>query len=173
MKKIFFTTITLTTTLYLLSSCKKPSSSSSPPKVSTPPYQVGQAIAAGNVAGGTYKGTMTTGNTYTLTGDFIINPGDTVLIQPGVHVCVGNGVSIIVRGVLLSLGTSSNQNYITSCSTTPIDVLWKMQVMHLATPAYSGKWTGINCGALHVPLLDIQWTHINFYRCSIYSTRTL
>ncbi len=142
-----------------LSSCKKSSSSSSENTViSTPPYQVGQAITPGNLAANHYKGTMTSGNTYTLTGDFTINYGDTVLLQSGVTVCVQPGVTIIVKGVLISLGTAAAPNYFTVCGTTKIDQVGNPPT---SDPAYAGKWTGINCDT-SCPLLDLQWTHIEF-----------
>jgi len=142
--------------LGLLPSCKKKSTETTTP--STPPFQIGQPIAAGNLAAGSYKGTMTTGNTYTLTGDFTINIGDTVLLQPGVTVCVGNGVTIIVKGTLISLGTQQKPNWFTSCGVTKID---QVGLLPASDPAFAGKWTGINCDT-SCKLLDLQWTHIEF-----------
>ena len=141
----------------LLYSCKK---SSTPEKttVSTPPFQIGQIITSGNLPAGSYKGTMQSGNTYTLTGNFTINIGDTVFMQPGSRICVGPGVTIIVKGVFISMGTQANQNWITSCSASKIDLVGNPPS---SDPAYSGIWTGINCDT-SCRLLDIQWTHIEF-----------
>ena len=157
MKKISSLVVATILAASILSSCKK---NPAPEKttVSTPPYQVGQSITPGNLAAGSYKGTMTSGNSYTLTGDFTVNAGDTVLIQSGVKVCVGNGVTIIVKGVLISLGTKAAPNWITSCGASKID-----QVGNPATgdPAYQGLWTGINCDT-SCTLCELQWTHLEF-----------
>lgn len=142
--------------LGLLPSCKKKSNETT--TQSTPPYQVGQAITPGNLAGGSYKGTMTSGNTYNLNGDFTVNFGDTVLLQPGVTVCVGNNVNITVKGVLISTGIPSKPNKFTSCSVTKID---QIGLAPGSDPAYSAKWCGINADTT-CTLLDLQWTHIEF-----------
>ncbi|HSY77528.1 MAG TPA: hypothetical protein VK890_11760, partial [Bacteroidia bacterium] len=141
----------------LMSSCKK-NSTTEKTVVSTPPFQVGQPIAPGSLSAGSYKGTMTSGNTYTLAGDFTVNKGDTVLIQSGVKVCVSNGVTIIVKGVLLSQGTQSAPNWITSCGATKIDQVGNAPS---SDPAYKGLWTGINCDT-SCTLLELQWTHLEF-----------
>lgn len=159
MKKISSVLLALGVVVCLLPSCKKKKSNETT-NTSTPPYQIGKAITPGNLSAGSYKGTMTTGNTYTLTGDFMINIGDTVLLQPGVKVCVNPGVTIIVKGVLISLGTQSNPNWFTSCTTTKID---QVGLAPASDPAYTtpGQWTGINCDT-SCTLLDLQWTHIEF-----------
>lgn len=143
----------------VLPSCKKTTKENT--TVSQPPYQIGQAITPGTLQAGSYKGTMTSGNTYTLAGDFTVNAGDTVLLQSGVKVCVGNGVTIIVKGVLISLGTQSAPNYFTSCGVTPVD---QINNNINTDPAYNngnGWWTGINCDT-SCKLLDLQWTHVEF-----------
>jgi hypothetical protein len=157
MKKISIMLMASAIVLGLMPSCKKKSTETTSP--STPPYQIGQAITPGNLAAGSYKGTMTTGNTYTLTGDpFIINAGDTLFLQPGVKVCVGAGVTIIVKGTLISMGTKAQPNWFTACGTNKID---QIGLAPGSDPAYSAKWTGINCDTT-CKLLDLQWTHIEF-----------
>jgi hypothetical protein len=146
----------------LMSSCKKKSSSSTETThLSTPPYQIGQPISPGNLGTGSYKGTMTSGNTYTLTGDFTINIGDTVLLQSGVTVCVKPGVTIIVKGALISLGTQSAPNSIEPCGITPVDQVGNNPATDPAWNGGNGTWTGINCDT-SCKLLDIQWTHIGY-----------
>ncbi len=158
MKRISFMLLASAVALALLPSCKKKSSSETTVQ-STPAYQIGQPISPGNLAAGSYKGTMTSGNTYNLTGDpFIIPAGDTVLIQKNVHVCVGPNVTIIVKGVLISLGTQQDPNWITACGTNKVDLIG---LNPNADPAYSMKWTGINCDTT-CTLLDLQWTHVEF-----------
>jgi len=158
MKKTSKILLMLAIVVGLLPSCKKNNSETT--TVSTPPFQVGQPITAGSLPAGSYKGTMTSGNTYTLTGDFTINPGDTVLLQAGVKVCVGPGVSVIVRGVLISLGTSSQPNWFTACNTTKVDQLGENPANDPAfvTP---NLWTGINCDTC-CKLCDLRWTHVEF-----------
>jgi len=153
----------------LLPSCKKNSSSTEKTTLSTPVYQIGQAITPGNLSANSYKGTMTTGNQYTLTGDFTINIGDTVLLQPGVTVCVKPGVTIIVKGVLISLGTQANPNFFTTCGVNPIDQIGNPVT---ADPAWNnglGSWTGINCDT-SCKLLDLQWTHIEYVGAAFATT---
>src|SRR6185312_9323628 len=146
----------------LLPSCKKNSSSGTEKTtLSTPPYQIGQTISPGNLGAGSYKGTMTSGNTYNLTGDFTINKGDTVLLQAGVKVCVNPGVTIIVKGTLISLGTQANQNYFTCCSVKPSDAIGGNPANDPAWNGGNGVWCGINCDT-SCRLLDLQWTHVEF-----------
>ncbi len=160
MKKISLILLSTVMAAGLLSSCKKTETTT----VSTPPFQIGQPITPGNLSSGSYKGTMTSGNTYTLTGDFTINKGDTVLLQSNVKVCVQPGVTIIVKGSLISLGTSSQPNWFTACGATKVDVPGENPTNDPAwnlTPGTSVLWTGINCDT-SCRLLDIRWTHIEF-----------
>jgi len=146
----------------LLSSCKKSTSSGNETvHLSTPPYQVGQVIQPGNVAAGNYQGTMTSGNVYKINGAFVIPRHDTVLIQPGVNVCMQPGSIIIVQGVLISLGTQANPNYIEACDVTPIDQIGNNPATDPAWNGGNGQWYGIACDT-SCTLLDIQWTHISY-----------
>jgi hypothetical protein len=157
MKKSFLSIAAAALVIGLMPACKK-TTTTEKPVVSTPAYQVGQAISPGNLGAGSYKGTMTSGNTYNLTGDFVINPGDTVLLQSGVTVCVSPGVSVIVRGVLISLGTQAAPNKFSCCSATKIDQIGNPVT---SDPAYQGLWTGIECDTC-CTLLDLQWTRVEF-----------
>jgi hypothetical protein len=147
------------------SSCKKKSSDEKT-NISVPPLQIGVPISPGNVNGGSVKGTMTTGNTYTILNDITVNAGDTLLLQSGVTVCVKNSVTIIVKGVLISLGTQAQPNYFTSCGASKINTI--AQGDNPSTdPAFngptagSGWWTGINCDT-SCKLLCLKWTHVDF-----------
>src|SRR5882762_10861972 len=84
---------------FMLSCSKKDSTT-----VTTPPVPVSNPIAPGNVSG-FVKGTFTSGNTYTITGDLTIKPGDTLASQEGVIVIVKNDAQIFVQGVLSLVGT--------------------------------------------------------------------
>lgn len=68
------------------------------PKAATP-------ISDAATLGGTTKGTMLAGKTYTVNCDVYVNAGDTLLIQPGVRVNFNGGAGIIVIGAFFSLGT--------------------------------------------------------------------
>lgn len=149
--------------LGMMSSCKKSSSSTETTHISTPAYQIGQTIAPGNLSSGSYKGTMTSGNTYTINGAFTVNIGDTVLLQSGVTVCVASGGIIIVKGVLISLGTQSAPNFIEACGITQVNQIGNNPA---TDPAYgatagNGDWLGIACDT-SCTLCDIQWTHIEY-----------
>jgi hypothetical protein len=162
MKKISIILALSALVVGILPSCKKNSSSTEKTVLSTPPYQIGQAITPGNLAAGSYKGTMTTGNTYTINGNFVINVGDTVLLQPGVTVCAANSSAIIiVKGVLISLGTQAQPNYFTSCSVSPFDNIESDPGSDPAWAGGNGHWLGINCDTT-CKLCDIQWTHIEY-----------
>jgi hypothetical protein len=142
-------------------SCKKSSQDNT--VISTPVYHVGQPVAPGNISG-SVRGTMTSGNTYNVVGDLTINKGDTLLLQSGVTVCVSPGKTIIVKGTLLSLGTSTAPNSFTCCS-VPAKINTVAQAENPATdPAYNagaGWWTGINCDTSCV-LLVLKWTHVDY-----------
>jgi len=168
MKKISTILFAALVTATFLSSCKKTSSNETT-TVSTPPFQIGQPISPGNLAAGAYKGTMTTGNTYNLQGDFTIPIGDTVLLQAGVKVCVSPGVTIIVKGVLISLGTPSQPNWFTSCGTTKVDVPSSNPNSDPAFASPGILWTGINCDT-SCTLCDLRWTHVEFTGATFLNT---
>ena len=161
MKKISIILAVSALFIGLLPSCKKSSSSTEKTTLSTPPYQVGAVISPGNVPAGNYQGTMTSGNTYTLNGAFIIPKHDTVLIQSGVTVCMAPGSIIIVQGVLISLGTAAAPNSIEACGITPVDQIGNNPAQDPAWNGGNGNWYGIACDT-SCTLLDIQWTHIAY-----------
>ncbi len=154
MKKILLFGLLLTGMAFTFS-CSKPGSEST--NVSTPPLQIGQTIST-STHSGTVKGTMTSGNTYTITGDLTINRGDTLLIQSNVKVEMGPGTFINVKGTLISLGTKDNPNYITSPTGKYICDLTTPQQ---SDPAYAGLWGGIYCDS-SCKALVLKWTHIEF-----------
>lgn len=136
-----------------LTSCSKSDSSN----VSVGQIQVGQAVSASTPLSGAIKGTMLTGETYTINGDVTINAGDTLLIQKGVTVKVNNAAAIVVKGTFVSLGTKDAPVTITDPSRT------KTTGSSTATSdsAYAGGWSGIYCDKT-CPLLVIKWTHLDF-----------
>jgi hypothetical protein len=136
-----------------LTSCSKSDSSN----VSVGQIQVGQAVSSSAPLSGAIKGTMLTGETYTISGDVTINAGDTLLIQKGVTVKVNNAAAIVVKGTFVSLGTKDAPVTITDPSRT------KTTGSSTATSdsAYAGGWSGIYCDKT-CPLLVLKWTHLDF-----------
>ena len=139
--------------LLALGSCKKSDNSS----VSVAQIQVGQAVSSTAPLSGSIKGTMLTGQIYTIKGDVTVNAGDTLLIQKGVTVNVTNAAALIVKGSLVSLGTKDAPVSFTDPS--------RKKTMGASTAtsdsAYAGGWTGIYCDKT-CPLLVIKWTHLDF-----------
>src|SRR5215831_8169351 len=92
----------------------------------TPTVPPSNPIAPGDITG-FVKGTLTTGNTYTITGDLTIKAGDTLASQQGVTVIVKNDAQINVQGTLLLVGTQQRPVSFNSDSNTP------------------GSWGGFQC----------------------------
>jgi len=97
-------------------------------------------ITPGNISG-FVKGTLTTGNTYTITGDLTVKPGDTLASQEGVTVVVKNNSQINVNGVLLLVGTKDKPISFNSDSNTP------------------GSWGGFACDSAQA--VTIKWVHVD------------
>ena len=106
----------------------------------TPTVPASNPIAPGNISG-FVKGTFTSGNTYTITGDLYVNPGDTLASQQNVTIIVQNDAQINIAGVLNLVGTSTQPIYINSSSKTP------------------GSWGGFQCDSAQS--VTIKWTHID------------
>ncbi|HXO77819.1 MAG TPA: hypothetical protein VN824_21340, partial [Puia sp.] len=106
----------------------------------TPTVPNSNPIAPGNISG-FVKGTLTTGNTYTVTGNIIIKPGDTLASQQGVTVIVQNNAQILVQGVLNLVGTQDKPISFNSSSKLP------------------GSWEGFACDSAQA--VTIKWTHID------------
>jgi hypothetical protein len=119
-----------------LASCSKKDNT----LVITPPPPVSNPIAPGNISG-FVKGTFTTGNTYTITGDLTIKPGDTLASQEGVTVIVKNDAQIFIQGVLSIIGTETKPVSFNSDTNIP------------------GSWGGFQCDTM-VTSVTIKWTNI-------------
>lgn len=147
--------ISLGLSLLALAACSKKSDHS---VVSTPQILVGKGIPnTGVLPAGTYKGTMLSGQTYTVSGDITINAGDTLLIQKGVKINMTNGANFIVNGDLISLGTKDAPVTITDprrSKTTGPSILG-------VDSAYVGGWGGIYAGPTS-KLVVLKWTHLDF-----------
>lgn len=119
-----------------LASCSKHDTTT----VITPTVPASNPIAPGNISG-FVKGTFTTGNTYTITGDITIKPGDTLASQQGVTVIVKNNAQIFVQGVVNMVGTGTQPITINSDNNKP------------------GSWGGFQCDSL-VPAVTLKWVNI-------------
>jgi hypothetical protein len=129
------TVIALITTV--MSSCTKSTETTT---VVTPTVPASNPIAPGNITG-FVKGTLTTGNTYTITGDLTVKLGDTLASQQGVTVIVNNNAQINIQGVLLLVGTSAQPISFNSSSNQP------------------GSWGGFQCDSAQA--VTIKWAHID------------
>ena len=125
-------------------------------EVSTKKISIGQAITSDTLTG-SVKGTLQTGRTYYFSKDITINQGDTLFMQEGSKLlAIGDGKStatspqITCNGTFISLGTSTNHNFITVPDAQ-------------RTTANIGKgfWGGIQCGANSGDVI-IKWTHMEF-----------
>ena len=121
-----------------LASCSKSGNDST--KITTPTVPSSNPIAPGNISG-FVKGTFTTGNTYTITGDLTIKAGDTLASQQGVTVVVMNNAQITVLGVLNIVGTQASPIEFNSSSKQP------------------GSWGGFQCDSAQA--VTIKWTHVD------------
>ncbi len=119
----------------LFTSCSKSDTTS----VVTPTVPPSNPITPGNITG-FVKGTLTTGNIYTITGDLTIKAGDTLASQQGVTVIVKNNAQVTVQGVLLLVGTKDAPVSFNSDSNTP------------------GSWGGFQCDSAQS--VTIKWANI-------------
>lgn len=97
-------------------------------------------IAPGNISGFT-KGTLLTGQTYTITGDLIVKKSDTLSAQPGAVVVVKNNAQITIQGVLNLVGSQTQPVFFNSDSNKP------------------GSWGGFQCDSAQA--VTIKWTHVD------------
>jgi hypothetical protein len=119
-----------------LASCSKKDTTT----VIKPTVPASNPIAPGNISG-FVRGTFTTGNTYTITGDLTIKPGDTLASQQGVTVIVKNDAQIFVQGTLNLVGTKSQPISFNSDNNQP------------------GSWGGFYCDTT-VASVTIKWTNV-------------
>jgi hypothetical protein len=121
-----------------LASCSKSGNDNT--KITTPTVPASNPIAPGNISG-FVKGTFTTGNTYTITGDLTIKAGDTLASQQGVTVIVANNAQITVFGVVNLVGTEASPIEFNSSTKLP------------------GSWGGFDADSAQA--VTIKWTHID------------
>jgi hypothetical protein len=119
-----------------LASCSKSESTKNITPVTPPSHP----IAAGNISG-FVKGTLLTGNTYTITSDITVKKGDTLVAQPGAIVVAKNNSQITIDGVLQVLGTQASPVSFNSDTKSP------------------GSWGGLACDSAQS--VTIKWAHVD------------
>ncbi|MFT3932924.1 MAG: hypothetical protein QM726_04850 [Chitinophagaceae bacterium] len=145
--------------LFELSSCKKLAEEKT--DISKAVIKVSAPVSDASPLCGSIKGTMLSGKTYTIDGtcgDITINRGDTLTVQPGVTINITGNVAIIVKGVFLSLGSSTNPIKIGPQNVVKQDAPGQNPA---TDPAFSAKWKGILADT-SCTLLSIKWTRIEF-----------
>jgi hypothetical protein len=97
-------------------------------------------IAPGDISG-FVKGTLLTGQTYTVTGDITVKKGDTLSSQPGAIVVVKNNAQFNIQGVLNLLGSQAQPIFFNSDTNKP------------------GTWGGFQADSAQA--ITIKWTHVD------------
>ncbi len=136
----------------VLFSCNKNTST-----VTSAYVQVGQTVQPGNISG-SIKGTMQANQTYYVTGDVIINSGDSLIIQPGVKVYFKGAYNFWIKGNLFSLGNATSPVYFTVENQAKQDVPGTPVA---SDPAFQGTWGGLWTDSSCKNLV-LKWTAIQF-----------
>ena len=123
-----------------LASCKSTTDTSPTPApvVKTPSNPI-----TGSTLTGVVKGTLLSSvGVYTINGDLLIKPKDTLFVQPGVTVNVNNNATVYVQGVIDFEGSQDKPITFTS----PLNT--------------AGSWGGFQCDSAQA--VTIKWTHIDY-----------
>lgn len=122
-----------------LASCNKSTSDVTPaPVVKAPSNPI-----TGSTLTGVVRGTLLSAvGVYTINGDLLIKPKDTLFVQPGVTVNVNNNATVYVQGVIDFEGTQARPITFTSPKNT------------------AGSWGGFQCDSAQA--VTIRWTHIDY-----------
>jgi hypothetical protein len=118
----------------------------------------GKTVSDSVPLGGSVKGTMLAGKTYTVDSDIIINVGDTLMIQPGVTLYFKNGSGLVVLGSLFSEGSQAAPIEMTVPGVTKNNA---PGLSLTQDSAHIGLWRGL-IGGSTCPNMVIKWTHIDF-----------
>ena len=100
----------------------------------------------GHIASNT---TWTSNNTYRVIGDVIIDPGVTLLIEPGTQIQFADGTSLVVTGTLNATGDESNPITFTSSRI-------------VVSTAYRGAWNTIIFNATTDEKLTLEHVKIEY-----------
>lgn len=163
MKKVLPSLILAAITLFF-TNCKKLADDQA--NIYKAPILIAQPLSDAAPLCGAIKGTMLSGKTYTIGCDVIVNKGDTLFLQPGVHVNVAGKYAIIVKGTFISYGTQANPNWITVDGVAKTD---QPGVDPSVDPAYAGKWKGLYADT-SCYLMILKWTHLEFAGGALGST---
>ncbi len=109
---------------------------------------------------GSISGTMLSGKTYTVNCDVYINAGDSLVIQPGVHIIFKNQAGLIVKGNLFSLGTQDNPIWFTAAGQTKTDNP-TINFNAAKDSAFNGIWKGV-FGDVTCKYMIFKWTHLEY-----------
>ncbi len=158
MKKAYILISVLAAFALLLNGCKKNHVDQYDLYQYTPPPP--KPISDATPLCGSISGTMLSGKTYTVSCDIYVNPGDSLVIEPGVKVIFQNQAGLIVQGNLFSLGTQDAPIYLTVAGQTKTDV---PSVNYTASKdsAFKGFWKGV-IGDKTCKYLIMKWTHIEY-----------
>jgi len=162
-QKMFFLVI-VGSFMLTASSCKK---SSDNPTLSTGVVKVANPVTPGNVSG-TIKGTFLANSTYTVTGDVVVNKGDTVVFQPGAKIYFSGNYNFFIHGNLSSVGTKDNP--------VLFSVLGRTKSTNPnqdpnTDPALQGLWGGL-LGDSTTKFMIIKYTHIEYTGGTIGTAQT-
>lgn len=139
--------------LFAMSSCNKADNAT----ISAPFFSIGHNVTPGNISG-SIKGTMLSDSVYYVTGDVIINLGDTLVLQPGAKVYFTGNYNFWIHGNLASLGTKLKPVWFTVQNLTKSDVVGQDPT---TDHAYQGTWGGLQCDTT-TKFLILKWTHLEF-----------
>ena len=134
-------------------SCSKSGSSN----VSQAQRQVANAVKPGNISG-TVKGTFLQDSTYYVTGDIVVNKGDTIVFQPGAKIYITGNYNFWLHGNISSVGTKADPVWFTVQNQQKFD---NPSEDPLQDPAYKGLWGGFQ-GDSTTSFMIFKYTHIEF-----------
>jgi len=119
--------------------------------------QKGVVVTPGNISGA-IKGTMQANSIYDVTGDIIVNAGDSLIIQPGAKVIFQGAFNFWIKGNLFSLGSSAAPILFTYMTQQKVD---NPSEAIAADPAYVGLWGGLWADTSCQNLV-LKWTNLQF-----------
>jgi hypothetical protein len=155
MKKIIIPSLAILF-VYFSSGCNKWAEDKSNIEAAT--EQAGKTVSDSLPLGGSIKGTMLAGKTYTIDSDIVIDDGDTLMIQPGVTLNFKNGSGMVVLGSLFSEGTQAAPVEMTVLGVTKNNA---PGLTLTQDSAHLGLWKGL-IGGTNCPFMVLKWTHIDF-----------
>ena len=139
--------------LFTAASCSKSGNNN----VSQAQRQIPNAVKPGNVSG-TIKGVFLQDSTYLVTGDIVVNKGDTIVFQPGAKIYITGNFNFWLHGNISSVGTKTDPVWFTVQNQPKYD---NPSEDPLQDPAYKGLWGGFH-GDSTTQFMVFKYTHIEF-----------